>query len=380
MPHHDALVIGAGLAGSSVAWSLAQRGLNIVVLEQHEEPANEASGNPAGIYMPVLESAPSLKEAFYTDALCLLQQRLAEDSEKILHDPCGVIHIPRDKKQAQRFQRIIQRDDLTPHIVRPLIGPEAEHISGIRIPHDGLFYPDCGWVSPQSLCRHYLSHPRITLRSDQRVISMEHHNGAWHALNTSGEVLASSTLAVLASGHQSATIAQAGWLPFHSVRGQITQLMLNSPHRLKCVLCHQGYVLPATEKKLIIGATYNREHLDYEPTDDEHDQNIHALQQFLPDFIQDLDIQPTYQGRVGFRSVLPGRLPVAGQLMPAQAVRHKHPLTFFKGLAITAGHASRGILSSGIAAEMVAGDLLGEPTPYDKYRKLLSPARYLRHV
>ena len=44
-PRH-AVVIGAGLAGSATAASLAARGWQVSVLERHDAPAQEASGNP----------------------------------------------------------------------------------------------------------------------------------------------------------------------------------------------------------------------------------------------------------------------------------------------------------------------------------------------
>lgn len=380
MPDADALVIGAGLAGSSVAWSLAQKGLNVIVLEYHDKPANEASGNPAGIYMPVLEATHSIKEAFYSDAIALLQQRLAAAPEKIQHDSCGVIHLPRDEKQVLRFQHIAQREDLSDDIVKPITKTQAEDLSGIEISRDGLHYPNSGWISPQSLCQYYLSHPGITLRGGVKVNQIKRHNGNWYALSSSDDILSSAPLAILAGGHFSSTMEQAAWLPFHSVRGQITRLRLNSPHPLKCVVCHQGYVLPADSHELIIGATYNRERTDYKPTAMEHDQNIQSLQNFLPAFAQGLDLQNEYQGRVGFRSVVPGRLPLAGYLMPAQTLRHNRAPTFYEGLAITAAHASRGILSSGIAGEMITSKLLGESSKYDKYLKLISPERYLSYV
>jgi tRNA 5-methylaminomethyl-2-thiouridine biosynthesis bifunctional protein len=380
MPHADALVIGAGLAGSSVAWSLAQRGLNVIVLEHHTKPANEASGNPAGIYMPVLEATHSLKEAFYSDALTLLQQRLAAAPEKIQHDSCGVIHLPRDEKQVLRFQRIAERDDLSEDIANPLTKTQAERLSGIQISREGLHYPNSGWVSPQSLCQYYLSHPGITLRGGVKVDQIKRQEGNWYALSSSTDILSSAPLAVLAGGHLSSAMEQAAWLPFHSVRGQITRLRLKHPHRLRCVVCHQGYVLPANNHELIIGATYNRERDDYELSTTEHNQNIQALQDFLPTFAQGLDLQTELLGRVGFRSVVPGRLPLAGRLMPAQKLSHNKAPTIYEGLAITAAHASRGILSSGITGEMIASQFLGEASKYDNYMKLISPARYLPYV
>jgi len=48
----DVVVVGAGLAGSAVAYSLARRGWRVDVLDQGDTPAAGASGLPTGIVAP----------------------------------------------------------------------------------------------------------------------------------------------------------------------------------------------------------------------------------------------------------------------------------------------------------------------------------------
>ncbi|HRI92223.1 MAG TPA: FAD-dependent oxidoreductase, partial [Accumulibacter sp.] len=55
-PH--AIVIGAGLAGSSAAERLAARGWKIDLIERAHEPGQGASGNIAGVLRPL----PSLDD------------------------------------------------------------------------------------------------------------------------------------------------------------------------------------------------------------------------------------------------------------------------------------------------------------------------------
>jgi D-arginine dehydrogenase len=53
----DAVVVGAGLAGASVARALAARGLSVLVLEEERAPGLRASGKSAGILRRVVEDA-----------------------------------------------------------------------------------------------------------------------------------------------------------------------------------------------------------------------------------------------------------------------------------------------------------------------------------
>lgn len=380
MPEYDALVVGAGLAGSAAAWSLAQRGLKVIVLEQHTEAAAEASGNPAGIFMPVLESRASIRESFYNDAYALLGARLEAAGEQIQHRRCGVLHLPRDDKQRQRFELITARNDLAPNLVQAVTACEAESLSGVPIGQDALYYPEAGWLSPPTLCGYYLGHRSITLHPKAQVRDLSHFDGHWHALDAQGTIIDRARFAIIAGGPESAGFEHGKWLPWHSVRGQITQLRLSTPQELGCVICHQGYVLPIREQDWIIGATYTRDRDGYEPHNDEHKENLDTLRQHLPALVRAMNIEPGYQGRVGYRSYVPGRLPVVGRLMPAQRLRYRKPPTHFHDLAITAAHASRGIITSGIAGELLAATLLGESSEYARHEGLLSPARFLSHV
>jgi tRNA 5-methylaminomethyl-2-thiouridine biosynthesis bifunctional protein len=54
VPPRHAVVIGAGLAGCAAAERLCARGWEVTLVERHAGPAQEASGNLAGIFMPLL--------------------------------------------------------------------------------------------------------------------------------------------------------------------------------------------------------------------------------------------------------------------------------------------------------------------------------------
>ena len=72
-------MIGAGLAGCAAAERLCARGWEVTLVERHAEPAGEASGNLAGIFMPLLsrdDNIPTrLTRAAYLYALRHWQRR-----------------------------------------------------------------------------------------------------------------------------------------------------------------------------------------------------------------------------------------------------------------------------------------------------------------
>jgi len=367
----DALVIGAGLAGSAVARSLAERGMRVTVIEKHHEAAQETSGNPAGIFMPVLEAASSPREAFYLDALQLLLNKLKTAGEAIRHKPTGILHLPRDEKIAQRFERVRDRDDLPRGTAQFLSADEASQLINMSISQDCLYYPTGGWLSPASLCRYNLDHPDIQLLTGFEVSHLEYRENRWLAINTNQEVIAAANNAVIASGHLAGQFEQSSTLPLKQVAGQISQIRTPSPYALQQVICHKGYVLPQSPDELLIGATYMRERSGYSPDSKEHEENLKTLKQYLPELGNNLGPDDVTDGRVGYRCVVPGRMPVAGLLPSSDKTQNR--------LAISTAHASRGILSSGICAEIIADQLCATESDYAKHVPMVNPARFHKH-
>src|SRR5579863_5008216 len=81
MPSHDAIVVGAGLIGTSIALRLAQEGLRVAVLEKNE-PGQEASWAGAGMLSPAPDSPAAIPLVpFGRASLSLYPQFVAEIEE-----------------------------------------------------------------------------------------------------------------------------------------------------------------------------------------------------------------------------------------------------------------------------------------------------------
>src|SRR5258706_14480587 len=55
-----ATVVGAGLAGAAVCERMCARGWEVTLIEKHAGPAQEASGNHAGTFHPIVTPDDSL--------------------------------------------------------------------------------------------------------------------------------------------------------------------------------------------------------------------------------------------------------------------------------------------------------------------------------
>src|SRR5262249_20068278 len=90
-----AIVVGAGIAGAAASERLTARGWHVTVIERHEEPAMEASGNPAGIFHPVVSPDDSVF-ARLTRASFLYFLQKAQKMKSLRWSQCGVTQLARD--------------------------------------------------------------------------------------------------------------------------------------------------------------------------------------------------------------------------------------------------------------------------------------------
>ena len=103
-----ALVIGAGLAGTSTAASLAARGWGVTLLDRHDSLAAEASGNPQGaLYARLSPHATALTELAAAGLEYTARSLPVFGLERgVDFDPCGVVQLEYDESERLRQSRL----------------------------------------------------------------------------------------------------------------------------------------------------------------------------------------------------------------------------------------------------------------------------------
>ncbi|SDC52851.1 tRNA 5-methylaminomethyl-2-thiouridine biosynthesis bifunctional protein [Pseudomonas guariconensis] len=376
-PRH-AVVIGAGLAGSATAASLAARGWQVSVLERHDAPAQEASGNPQGVlYLKLSAHGTTLSQmilsGFGYTRRWLQQLQRGQD-----WDDCGVLQLAFDDKEAQRQAKLAEAFDST--LLHVLDQAQAESVAGVALPAGGLFYPEGGWVHPPALCQAQLQHPHIELLTHQEVIELRKVDGRWQAWD--GErLLASAPVVVLAGAAEIRRFEACAELPLKRIRGQITRLPATEASRaLRTVVCAEGYVAPPRGDEHTLGASFDFHNDDLAPTVAEHQGNLSLLDEISTDLAERLNtsvLDPArLQGRAAFRCTSPDYLPIVGPVADAQAFTDAYavlakdarqvpdtPCPWLDGLYVNSGHGSRGLITTPLSGELVAAWVCGEPLP-----------------
>nr|WP_308635760.1 FAD-dependent 5-carboxymethylaminomethyl-2-thiouridine(34) oxidoreductase MnmC [Massilia brevitalea] len=387
VPPRHAIVIGAGLAGCAAAQRLCARGWQVTLVERHPQAAMEASGNLAGIFMPLLskdDNIPTrLTRAAYLYAL-RYWDNIGGIGRAIEGAACGVMQLARDAGHADASRAIAAAGSMSPEFAEWLESPEAEALLGLPAPDGAWLFRQGGWARPGSVCAAMMAAcgDRLTARFGVGSVTLERGDDgvddAWLVRAEDGAIIAQAPTVVLAGGAASGAFPQASRLPLSALRGQVTHLDASTLPSLPYVLCREAYLTPAANGLACAGATYD---LDADPAlrAASQQENIERLQALVSNPAAGRDAP--LQGRVGFRCVAPDRLPLVGALPDFEAAGSterlrdvpRHP-----GLHSLLGYASRGLIWAPLCAELLAARLENEPLPLEaSLADALDPARFV---
>jgi tRNA 5-methylaminomethyl-2-thiouridine biosynthesis bifunctional protein len=340
-------VIGAGIAGASIAHALSGRGHMVTVIDAASGPAAGASGNHAGVFRP-LPSLDDGKLARLLRAGFLLGRQRFAALREIRCGWTGVLHIARDDKHGDIQRRIASDHALPAEFCRYVTRNEATDLAGWPVALGGWWFPQAGWINPPSLCRRLLH--GIDCRFDVAISRLEPTQGLWRIHGK--EIVIEADELVLANGIGAAALLPEFKLPLRPGRGQVSLVPEAATPPLNIVATRLGYVTPAVDGIRCAGATTQTDDIDPEPRLADHVENLFRLDMLLPGFAKGLR-PDELQGRVSFRPLSPDRLPLVG------------PLGAGDGLWIINGFGARGLVFASICAELLASQIDGDPLPLE---------------
>ena len=359
MTVHDFAIVGAGMAGASVAAELAQGGARVVLLEAEDQPGYHATGRSAafwdecyggpGVVPLTLASGSYLREHGF------LRQR-------------GALYVGRHEDSAQIDAFMDRFGPTGAHVERAHEGQIKQLVPGIREPWThGIWEPACADIDVAGLHAHYLARARsngaiVTCRA--RVTQAARTGDFWNIRMADGQTVAAHTL-VNAAGAWADEIGQcAGARP-----------MRLTPY-LRTVVQLETDPLPPADMPLVLdisGAFYFKPEagrLWLSPHDEVPSAACDAAPEELSiaeaiDRLQrvvDWRIVRVEKRWAGLRTFAPDRLPVYG------------PDPRVPGLVWFAGQGGFGIQTAPAAARLLAQKLLGaEP---DVMTRSLDAAAY----
>jgi tRNA 5-methylaminomethyl-2-thiouridine biosynthesis bifunctional protein len=382
-----AIVIGAGLAGTACCERLAQRGWEVILIDRHAAPACASSGNLAGIFHPLLARDDNIP-ARLTRAAFLHGLRHWQGLNAAGHAfpwcADGLVQLARDAEHEALQRGLPEAMAYPSDYVRYADAAELAASVGHAVPVGGWLVPRGGWANPEGLCRAYLASAgtRVTTLYDRDVAELRLEGGEWQAIAPDGTLIASAAHVVLASGHQAA--ASLPWvdaLPIQRIRGQVTQIPQGRLPAITLPLCREGYLTPSLQGWHCLGATYDTDS-DPMPRRVSDEENWMRLTRLIDAVPRTPSLDESIS-RVGFRAVVPDRLPLVGACADPRAsgvmkATQLHQLARFEGLHSLLGYASRGIIWSSLMAELLVAGIEGEPLPLEsELVDAVDPGRFL---
>jgi tRNA 5-methylaminomethyl-2-thiouridine biosynthesis bifunctional protein len=372
-PGHCA-VIGAGMAGASVARALALRGWSVTVLDAAAHPAAGASGLPLGLVVPHHSKDDSPRSVMSRAGTRLMLQharaRLVQGKD---WNPSGVLELLVDANPLDAIEaEVLSQTDPAP--TTGWTSPQA--YAG----RPGLWHPHAAWIKPQHLVAQWLDHPGIAFQAHAAVHTLERSGAQWLLRTADGAPLAQADAVVFANAHACAALLRSVaacmpdmcWVSDVQAKLQLLQAMHGTtsmglvPEGMTAwppfpVNGHGSFAsgIPTAQGTAwFAGSTFRPQAPSPSELGIEHAENLAKLHTLLPQASADLAAQfsaGAVQAWQGTRCVTHDRLPLVGPLEASATPT----------LWLSAGMGARGLSFSALCAELLVAWMHGEPLPLE---------------
>ena len=360
----DVVIIGAGIAGASIAHALKRHGVTPLILGAGEAAADGASGNLAAVQSPRLTALDTFPGRLSLTAWGYARY-LAEECGAVI-DHGSLILTQQDREQAR--QRKILGLGWPETVLTAIEADEAQRISGLETGLSGSYYPLGGTVDPRRLVAALIDGCEtrfgLTIRAIERL-SPDTGEGRqrWRLTHDDGVIDADNV--VIANGSGLARLSQE-WLPpslFQVTAGMVSHLP-EGTCSLLAGLSFGGYMARARDGRICLGASFDHHDPDQplpEAGRQAHERNLNLLPERARAIMPDpgnLD-----DSRVSLRLAVPDRQPLAGLLD--------------EGVSVLAGLGARGMVTAPLLGEHVASRILNLPSPLDQgMASVVNPKRF----
>ena len=380
LPIQRCAVIGAGLAGASVAAALARRGWQVQVLDAAPAPAAGASGLPVGLVVPHTSSDDCPLSRLSRAGVRLTLQQVRQHLQEGLHwAASGVLE-----------RQVGGTPQLPAHW--PHEGRDWSHTATNRLSDGpGLWHPQAAWIKPAELVQAWLNQPGVCFQGNTKVSHLHQEAGVWQLLDGQQRVLCSAERVVFANAAAAQPLLdslantarhlapQLQKLPnMQGMRGLLSWALHSRSSAMASafppfpVNGFSGLVphVPTDHGPAwFMGSTYQPEQQLERPDADNHSHNFDHLQELLPCLAAPLAAtfaSGALQTWKGTRCISADRLPLVGPLEAAEQ----------PSLWLCAALGSRGLSFSVLCAELLAAQMGAEPWPLEaKLAKALNALR-----
>ena len=359
---HDGrvVVLGAGIAGASVAASLMRYGVKPLVIGSSASIADGASGNISAVQAPRLTATDTPEARLSLTAWGYARYRARVTGSTISDATVLLAHSERETLRQQKISALGW-----PHDVFTLAdNADTSAVIGVETDLGGMLFANGGTVDPVWFVTENLASAELCLNT--RIDRMEQHEDGIVLFHDNGQIKAETV--VLAAGPGMVQLAEPFLkdCPFQVTAGHVSHLD-GDVVNLNSGVSFGGYMARARNGMIALGASFDH-HDPSQPMPDLTTQNHQANLDLLPAQMKDivsanLNDLNDLSGRTSLRLASPDRHPLAGQLA--------------KGIYTLTGLGARGMVTAPILGEYIASLILGVPSPLDTaMSEVVDPDRF----
>ncbi|MBM9500336.1 bifunctional tRNA (5-methylaminomethyl-2-thiouridine)(34)-methyltransferase MnmD/FAD-dependent 5-carboxymethylaminomethyl-2-thiouridine(34) oxidoreductase MnmC [Leptospira sp. 201903071] len=390
-----ATIIGAGIAGSALAYSLSKREIKVTLVDP-SGIANEASGIPGAISHPHITKLPTPTSLFTLRAFRYALQFLSFFADKKEFKTSGLFHGVTEEMSSERFRNGLKNHRLSEKIAAwKEISENSQNKNDLgKEIGEGVLFPKGFWTQPKSLAKRMVDSSSIEV-IPQKVVSVQQSGSGWKSvLSDSNEEIHSDSI-IFCNSHEIEDllfpVLGEKFLPIKKVRGQLLVLgETENSSRFSNILCAEHYLTPSIEGEHILGSTFDEFDLDPKTRTKDTKELLQYVQKKYPSL--GWNEKSVRSEKVGFRAQTPDRFPILGPVvspqeftkvykgieLPRNRTKSYPILKTIPGLFVFGALGSRGILSSFLGAEILASLILDEPAPVESsLLESLHPSRFL---
>lgn len=162
MNHYDFVIIGAGIAGCSVAFELSKHNENILIIDKNDDVAKGASGAAGAFLSPLLGKSNGFKDL--VNRALIYSTTFYQEHFPQYFNNCGTTRIPQNKEDEQKFQSYI------PFMDFPYIKDEK-----------GYFFNIGSVVESYNICKSMIekSQMKVETKFNYEVNEVSYKDEAW---------------------------------------------------------------------------------------------------------------------------------------------------------------------------------------------------------
>ncbi|MGA9795936.1 MAG: FAD-binding oxidoreductase [Rhizomicrobium sp.] len=225
----DIAVIGAGIAGASVAAELA-RTHRVIVLERESIPGYHSTGRSAALFSEIYGNA--VVRALSRASRAFFYSPPDDFAQSALVRPRGSLYVARGE-QMRKLESFADNRDIA-NSIRRIAPAEALRLCPILRPdyvNGAVLEPDAADVDVDALHQGYLRRFRAaggTLALNGDVQNLEYRDGRWH-IGAGDETIVCSTVINAAGAWATAVAASAGATPYKIQPCRRTAVLVELP-------------------------------------------------------------------------------------------------------------------------------------------------------